>query len=563
MQVSRRRGPIGGIHRTDVSSVASLTVAFNNRLLIGLLASAAVLSGCGGGGLSDAATPQATGATQVAASDPASETASGTGTGAGTVTAADLVVSPHFHMARAELTPPSDVDIDGNSGSAFTTVAVQMEDAAAAGLDTRRLTIETLQAAKGARALADVRAFAAAPAPQPISTFTPAQIKAAYAMPVLPAGANLAATKFTAAQAAAMGAGQTIYLVDSNDDPNAAAELAAFNAQFGLPGCTTVPMPATTKLPLAAAAATAGCTFSVAYVGASGQLSNAQPAYDGGWASEIALDVQWSHATAPLARIILLEAPSATLSNLTAAIQLANLMGPGVVSMSFGGAEGSYVPAYDGVFTRAGSSYVASTGDSGAGVNWPSVSTNVMAVGGTTLNYTGSGARSEVTWSRTGGGLSAFEVEPAFQAVVAVPGEPVAKVGAKTAPTMYRGVADVALTADPMRGVYVAMIPKGAKAVSWGAFGGTSVGAPQWSGVIAVANAQRAAMSKAALGGAAVAMLYRNIAAVKGIYAGAFYDVSGGGDGTAATAQAGNGYDLPTGLGTPNVGNLLAQYAAY
>lgn len=535
-----------------------------------------VLTGCGGGGLGDSAAPQAASATQIAASDPASGATSGTGTSSGpgngsgtgtsstgTVASSDLLVTPHFHMAPAELIPPSDIDVDGNSGSAFANVAVQMEDEAAAGMDTRRLTIETLQAVKASRALASVHAFAAAPAPQPISVFTPAQIKAAYAMAALPAAANLAATRFTAAQAAAMGAGQTIYLVDSNDDPNAAAELAAFNAQFGLPGCTTVPMPATTRLPLAAAAVSAGCTFSVVYVGANGQLSNTEPAYDSGWASEIALDVQWSHATAPLARIILLEAPSGTLTNLTAAIQLANLMGPGVVSMSFGGAEGSYVPAYDGIFTRAGSSYVASTGDSGAGVNWPSVSTNVMAVGGTTLNYTGAGVRSEVTWSGTGGGLSAFEIEPTFQTVVTVPGEPVAKAGAKTAPTMYRGVADVALTADPMRGVYVAMIPRGARAVSWGAFGGTSVGAPQWSGVIAVANAQRAAVSKAALGGKAVAMLYQNVAAVKGIYAGAFCDVSAGSDGTAATAKAGNGYDLPTGLGTPNVSNLLAQYAAY
>ncbi len=93
------------------------------------------------------------------------------------------------------------------------------------------------------------------------SVYTPAQIRAAYQLPPLPTSW----TGLTAAQAAQFGAGQTIYIVDAYHNPNAAAELAAFNSRFGLPSCTTVAIPASTALPLAAANPSNGCQFSVVY----------------------------------------------------------------------------------------------------------------------------------------------------------------------------------------------------------------------------------------------------------------------------------------------------------
>jgi subtilase family serine protease len=156
-------------------------------------------------------------------------------------------------------------------------------------------------------------------------------VRAAYGLPALPAAGSV----LNAAQAAQLGAGQTIYVVGARHNPNVAAELAAFNQKFGLPGCTTKAIAVTAALPLAAASASA-CELSVVYTTTTGSRTATAPAYESGWATELALDVQWAHATAPLARIVLIEAPDPSVNSLLGAIRLANAMGPGVVSMSFG-----------------------------------------------------------------------------------------------------------------------------------------------------------------------------------------------------------------------------------
>jgi subtilase family serine protease len=358
-----------------------------------------------------------------------------------------------------------------------------------------------------------------------VTTYTPAQIRAAYGLPAL-AGA-------TPAQ---LGAGQTIYIVNAKHDPNIAAELAAFNTKFGLPGCTTRTLAANAALPLAAASKTS-CELVVAY-SSGANLTATAPAYDSGWATEIALDVQWAHATAPLARLVLIEAPDAGVASLSNAVALANKMGPGVVSMSFGAAEGSWMTSYDGVFNTAGMSYLAATGDNGAAVSWPSASSRVLAVGGTTLTYSGSGARSETTWSGTGGGTSAHVALPSYQS-------------GSIAGYARRAVADVAFNANPNSGQYVAVISPGTTAVRWMSAGGTSLSTPQWAGLLAVANAMRATSGKAALGQPHAA-LYQQVGAVPTAYAAAFKDVSTGANGSCTSCAAKAGYDTPTGWGTPN-----------
>ena len=362
------------------------------------------------------------------------------------------------------------------------------------------------------------------------ATYSPAQIRAAYGLPALPA----AGVTPTAAQATAMGAGQTIYIVDAQDDPNAAAELAAFNQKFGLPTCTTKTGTPTSPAP------TTGCEFWTVYSGGS------KPAYDSGWATEIALDVQWTHATAPMARIVLIEAANASSSALLGGIAAANSMGAGVVSMSFGGPESSgFTASSDTYFSNSNMTYVASTGDSGEGVNWPSVSTHVVAVGGTTLSYSGTGVRTETAWSGTGGGVSAYTATPSYQAGIAV--------------ATHRSVADVSFNADPNSGQYIAVIPYGSTTPSWMAVGGTSLAAPQWAGVFAVSNAQRAQASKALLGDPHSA-IYTQIANVAGNYASDFDDIKTGSDGSCSICGAKLGYDIPTGLGTPNTTSLLSFF---
>jgi len=503
---------------------------------------ALALSACGGG----SADPVPGASAAAAAAVPG--TAAPAPSAAALPLPAGLIAQPTYHMAAVIPPPPSDIDIGGTNASAAQEPARFALGAEAAAIDTTRLSPAALGARLGAAARAVARlapgAGLAAPmgtTPSAATVYTPPQIRAAYGLPALPA----AGTSLTGATASALGAGQTIYIVDANDNPNAASDLNTFSTNFGLPTCTKVVLSPATTLPLAAAGA--GCELDIAYANSGGGFNAKAPAYDAGWAPEIALDVQWAHAIAPLARIVLLESASANNTDLVGSVQLANRMGPGVVSMSFGSPEGSWVPASDSVFTTSGMTYLASTGDSGAGVSWPAVSPNVLAVGGTSLSYAGSGKRSETAWSGSGGGISAYEALPGYQSGVSIAGG-----GALRS----RAVADVSFNADPNTGQYVALTPPGGS-TGWYIYGGTSIASPQWAGVLALANAARAANQQSALGDVHVP-IYAQIAAVPGNYAAALDDITSGADGGCATCKAAAGYDQATGWGTPNVASLLS-----
>ena len=445
--------------------------------------------------------------------------------------AAGVQARPAFHMAPSPLAEP---DVAGLAPHRFEI------DGTLAGLATARLTPERVADARRARVAASRESAPAIHA----TVYTPAQIRAAYGLPPLPApGAAL-----SAADAADLGAGQTVYIVDAYDHPNAFADLARFSAKFGLPACANVPL--STALPLPKAGA--GCTFSVAWTDHSSMLLKAAPAYDAEWIAEIALDVEWAHAIAPLARLVLIEVASDNSNQLQGGIALANRMGPGVVSMSFGAPEGRWVKASDANFAAPGMSYVAAAGDAGAQVLWPAVSPKVLAVGGTSLQFDGTGARYEAAWAKSGGGVSAVEPLPAWQSNVTLAG---------LGNTTMRAVADVAFNADPTTGQYVALTARGATGTTWGSFGGTSIGVPQWAGLVAVANARRALVGKGPLGDFHAA-LYQAIAASPVPHAAAFSDVVDGRDGACASCVAAAGYDTVTGWGTPNAGVLLAALAS-
>ena len=115
----------------------------------------------------------------------------------------------------------------------------------------------------------------------------------------------------------AAGAGTTIAIVDAYDHPAIESDLAVFNASFGLPPCTTAN----------------GCFRKVDATGGSDY-----PRKNADWGLEIAMDVEWAHAIAPGANILLVEASDDSFSNLNAAVRFAALR-PGVVavSMSWGG----------------------------------------------------------------------------------------------------------------------------------------------------------------------------------------------------------------------------------
>lgn len=444
-------------------------------------------------------------------------------------------VLPTFHMAPVDISDPSLVPSDTD------TVRTEAVLPAMEGMATARLLPQTVatEVVEARRLLATNPASQmSARAASVVTVYTPAQIRAAYKLPAVSAAGVVS----TAAARAALGAGQTIYLVDAYHNPNAFADLNNYSARLNLPTCTNVAISPTAALPLAAASATAGCTFSVVYAAAATGRTSVAPAYNAGWAAEIAMDVESAHAIAPLARIILVEATSASLSALANAITVANAMGSGVVSMSFGAGEGSWTTSVDSLFQGKGMQYTASTGDSGAAVNWPAVSTKVLATGGTSLSFNGS-TRTETVWSGTGGGTSAYTAVPAYQAALS-----------KT--ITKRRVADVSSDSDPYTGQYVGITVPGS-AFGFMSGGGTSIAAPEWAALLAIASAQRALVNLPVLTSVQNA-LYLNVLPNANSYAQAFLDVTKGANGSCASCTATTGYDASTGLGSPNGGSLLA-----
>ena len=520
-------------------------------LSVVLLAS---LAACGGGTSPEQAAQSAPATVAATATTPSSDTATADTQSTDTSTLDSTVVAalattealPAYHMAPALLDEPGQADVGGTNASARLGPKSFEIDPAVADIDTSRLTRQGLAQRIGEKSHARIASATGETTVAPLTNIilgqvhTPAQIRAAYGLPALPAvGAAI-----SPAVAATLGAGQTIYLVDAYHDATALSDLNAFSAKFGLPTCSNVAIAPTAKLPLAAAPAK--CTFSAVYSTTSGTMTATAPAYNATWAPESKLDVQWAHAIAPLARIVLIEMPSSMSNAILAANTLAGKMGPGAVSMSFGSSEAGWVASVDSYFKGTGMTYVAAAGDSGTQVLWPAVSPNVVAVGGTSLNWSGSGTRYEAAWLKSGGGMSAYEALPAWQSGVTPAG------GGALA---RRAVPDVAFNANPSTGEYVALTLPGAATI-WMAFGGTSIAAPQWAGIVAVANAMRVASAKPVLGDIHT-LLYKSIAAVPGTYAATMGDVVDGTNGSCATCRAGTGFDQATGWGTPNSAQLL------
>ena len=141
--------------------------------------------------------------------------------------------APQFHAAPIVLDAPADLDSVQPDASATLPPHTQSVPVALSNLSTRRLTLDTLRyvsrygISSAQDATEDSNATPMATG-SVVATYTPAQIRAAYGLPALPASTS----SLTSAQAAQLGAGETIYIVDAQSDPNIAAELAAFNQKF-------------------------------------------------------------------------------------------------------------------------------------------------------------------------------------------------------------------------------------------------------------------------------------------------------------------------------------------
>ncbi len=240
---------------------------------------------------------------------------------------------------------------------------------------------------------------------------------------------------------------EAIAVVDAYDYPTALADFNAFSKKFGLPQ-------------------ESGDHAVLQVVYATGT----RPKYNSGWSQEAALDIEWAHAMAPSAKIILVEAASTSYADLLSAVDVASALDcVHEVSMSWGGSEfkNEAGAAYDGHFSALNVVYFASSGDNGGQTCWPGVSPNAVSAGGTTLYLDTSGNfLSESGWNGSGGGKSVYEARPAYQDAIQ------SLVGT------HRGAPDFSFDANPYTGVSVYWNG------GWYVFGGTSVASPSLAGLV-------------------------------------------------------------------------------
>jgi len=258
-----------------------------------------------------------------------------------------------------------------------------------------------------------------------------------------------------------LGGAGVIAIVDAFDYPTAENDLGVFSSTLGLPACTIAN----------------GC-FNVVFA------SGTKPRGNCGWDQEAALDIEWAHAMAPSAKIVLVEAASNSFANLFKAVDVATGIvtgsnATGQVSMSWGGSEFSSEASNDTHFATTGVVYFAASGDTGGANIYPSVSPNVVSAGGTTINRDKNGNFvSEKAWSGSGGGPSKYEAIPGYQSVIA------SIVGTQ------RGAPDFSFDADPNSGVSVYDSTRCQGLSGWLVFGGTSVASPSLSGIVNFSDSQ-------------------------------------------------------------------------
>jgi subtilase family serine protease len=328
--------------------------------------------------------------------------------------------------------------------------------------------------------------------------YGPSQFHTAYALPTTSAASAV----------------QTIAIVDAYDDPTIRSDLTTYDRTYNVPDLPTCTSP--TQV--------AACFVKVNQYGQTSSL----PVKSSGWALEISLDVEIAHAICQNCKILLVEASSASYSNLATAVNRAALLGANAISNSYGGSESSGETSYDGYYRHPGIAVLASSGDSGYGVQYPAASQYVVGVGGTTLKLTSTNTRySETAWSGAGSGCSAFEPKPSWQTAVTQ--------------CSRKAIADVSADADPSTGASVYDSTSYQGQVGWFRVGGTSLASPLVAAAYALSGRYTTSTSQYA-------------GAVPWSSASSLYDVKSGANGACSPAlwcTATTGWDGPTGLGAP------------
>lgn len=322
---------------------------------------------------------------------------------------------------------------------------------------------------------------------------------------------------------ATWGAGTTVAIVDAYDDPNAAADVATYRGQFGLPGLASCTVG---KGAIDSRISGQPCFVKVNQSGVVGSY----PRANGGWAQEISLDLDMASAICPNCNIVLVEASSSSFANLGASVDTAASLGAVAISNSYGSTGDASDSTYGSYYNHPGIAVTASTGDNGYGVSYPASSDFTVAVGGTSLTES-STSWSETAWSGAGSGCSTYQAKPDWQ-TGAVP----------SAVCANRAVADVSADADPNTGVAVYDSYSYQGASGWMQFGGTSVSSPIVASVYALAKGSGATWT-----GNPATTLYSAPTSLNDVKRG-----SNGSCGGSILCTAADGWDGPTGLGTPD-----------
>ena len=356
------------------------------------------------------------------------------------------------------------------------------------------------------------------------------------------------------------GKGQTIIDLVCFGNPQVQSDLDTYSQAYGLPHVTVQ---------------------QVAPLGPNPTPANdADRQFQNRWAGETSLDVELYHALAPDAAIAVVAtnvcAPEGLVgmsqSRETLQYALDHHLG-NIISVSGGTSEATLAdPAsraelklWDPILQQStmqgGVTYFVSSGDNGATdfqdrnatqlatsptTSFPTDSPWVTSVGGSTLQPTATGF-AEQAWNNSGGGFSAFYDEPAYQHAL--------PAAAQTLLQGRRGVPDVAADANPRTGVRVSIQGQ------WQSFGGTSISAPIWAGIMAVAD-QMAGKSLGFINPALYQIGLSSKAATD------FNDITQGnntqllGNTTVHGYPAVAGWDPITGFGTPNAAKLIPDLIA-
>ena len=323
---------------------------------------------------------------------------------------------------------------------------------------------------------------------------TPASLACVYQLVTGPTGCPIPTS--TNVPTGGVGA---IAIIDAGDYPTAASDLAAFDAQFGIPAAD----------------------FTVTWPG-----KHKPPVYSD-WEVEESLDIEWAHSMAPQAKLFLVEsvlcnsggcATDPFWDAVTLGAKLVAENGGGVVSMSWGDPEVKNEKKFDKYFTQPGVVFFAASGDSGIGVSiYPGSSPNVVSVGGTYFNRNSkTGDFENEVYGGGGGDLSPYEKRPAYQD------------GIEGIVGTQRGYPDVASDFC----CAVIYLEGG-----WGSVGGTSWASPTFAGIVNAAGSLQQSTNDE------LTMMYNELANPTE-YADDFNDITQG------APQCTVGWDLCAGIGS-------------